>query len=108
MNIFNEANIKIWDITLDEKSRRYGIVDIDGKIQKTYGECKEGMDMSYKSIWGFSTLALTEAITGSHLYVVNRPGNNLSQEGAEEWIDKSIKLVRRPLMMFICMETARL
>ena len=33
MDIFNEANTNIWDITLDEKSRRYGIIDIEGKAK---------------------------------------------------------------------------
>ena len=52
MDIFNTANRKVWEMTLDKKQCQNGIIDIDGKIQKTYGECKEGMDMSYKGIWG--------------------------------------------------------
>ena len=95
MDIHNEANTKIWHETLNDKERLNGIIDVDGKIQATYGECKEGMDMSYKGKWGFSTLALTEATTGSHLYVVNRPGNKTSQDGAVEWIDKSIEVLKK-------------
>ena len=95
MEINNEANTKVWKKTLSKKKRCNGIIDIDGKIQGTYGECKEGMDMSYKGIWGFSTLAITEATTGSHLYVVNRPGNKLSQHEADEWIDRSTKVVKK-------------
>ncbi len=94
MDVFNEANTIVWQNTLDEQSRKACILDVDGKIQSTYGECKEGMDMSYKGEWGFSTLAITEATTGAHLHVVNRPGNALSQEGADEWIDKSIDTVK--------------
>jgi hypothetical protein len=94
MDIQNEATTKVWKETLNNKERQAGIIDVDGKIQKTYGECKEGMDMSYKGIWGFSTLALTEATTGAHLYVVNRPGNKTSQDGAVPWIDKSIEVVK--------------
>lgn len=94
MDIHNKATTKVWKETLSHKERQAGIIDVDGKIQKTYGECKEGMDMSYKGIWGFSTLALTEATTGAHLYVVNRPGNKTSQDGAVKWIDKSIDVVK--------------
>ena len=95
MDVFNEANTIVWENTLDEQSRRACILDVDGKIQSTYGECKEGMDMSYTGEWGFSTLAITEATTGAHLHVVNRSGNALSQEGADEWIDKSIETVKK-------------
>ncbi|MGC9385081.1 MAG: IS1380 family transposase [Kosmotogaceae bacterium] len=95
MDISNEAAQHVWETTLDEDSRQAGIIDVDGKIQETYGECKEGMDMSYKGVWGFSTLAATEATTGTHLCVVNRPGNKLSQEGAGKWIDKAIAVVQK-------------
>jgi hypothetical protein len=95
MEGINDATVRMWDHTRDRRSAGYGIVDVDGKIQETFGECKEGMDISYKGVWGFSTLVTTEATSGAHLYVVNRPGNKLSQEGAGEWIDKSIDVVRR-------------
>src|SRR4030042_1845707 len=95
MDIFNNANVTVWKNILDKKSREACVLDVDGKIQSSYGECKEGMDMSYKGEWGFSTLAITEATTGAHLYVVNRSGNKLSQEGADEWMDKSIATVKK-------------
>ena len=94
MDVFNEANTIIWEKALNNENRKYCILDVDGKIQSTYGECKEGMDISYKGDWGFSTLAITEATTGAHLYVVNRPGNALSQEGSDKWIDRSIETVK--------------
>ncbi|MBF8278009.1 MAG: hypothetical protein HW390_3082, partial [Candidatus Brocadiaceae bacterium] len=31
----------------------------DGTIAGTYGECKEGMDMSYKGIWGYTPLIVS-------------------------------------------------
>jgi hypothetical protein len=95
MEIANETTVEMWEKTQRKESPDFGIIDVDGKIQETYGECKEGMDMSYKGKWGFSTLVITEATSGAHLYVVNRPGNKLSHEGAGEWIDKSIDVVRR-------------
>jgi hypothetical protein len=95
MELMNDTTVEMWKQTRRKGTPEYGIIDIDGKIQQTYGECKEGMDMSYNGKWGFSALIATEATSGAHLYVVNRPGNKLSQEGAGEWIDKSVDVVRR-------------
>jgi len=30
------------------------VVDMDGTIVPTYGECKQGMDMSYKGEWAYT------------------------------------------------------
>jgi Transposase DDE domain group 1 len=70
-----------------------GIIDVDGTIAGTSGACKGGMDMSYKGIWGYAPLLLTLAPTKEVLYLVNRPGNKTSADGAPGWIDRSIKLV---------------
>jgi len=93
MDIFNMVNRNVWSTSLDQKSLQSGIIDVDGTIQGSYGEKKEGIDMSYKGIWGFSPLILTEATTGTHLYVVNRSGNSKSSDGAAEWIDRAIEEV---------------
>lgn len=70
-----------------------GIIDVDGTIAGTSGACKGGMDMSYKGIWGYAPLLLTLANTKEALYLVNRPGNKTSADGAPEWIDRAIALV---------------
>lgn len=68
-------------------------IDVDGTIAPTYGERKEGMDMSYKGIWGYGPLIVSLANTKEVLYLVNRPGNAPSHQDAAEWIDKAIDLV---------------
>jgi hypothetical protein len=95
MDCGNEINVKAWKQGLSKKARRIGIIDIDGKIQETYGACKEGIDFTYKKSWGFSTLVLTEATSGAHLFVANRPGNILSQENAAYWLDQAITVVKK-------------
>ena len=65
------------------------IIDVDG----TLGECKQGMDISYKGIWGYHPLIVSLANTNEVLYLVNRSGNVVSHDGAAEWIDKAIELV---------------
>ena len=68
-------------------------VDVDGTLAPTLGRKKAGMDMSYKKVWGYHPLVVSLANTGEVLYVVNRPGNAVSHQGAAAWIDKALALV---------------
>jgi len=69
-------------------------IDTDGTIAPTLGECKGGMALSYKGIWGYAPLMVSLANTNEVLYLVNRPGNAVSHEGCVPWIDRAIDLVR--------------
>ena len=68
-------------------------VDIDGTIAPTCGQHKAGMDLSYKGIWGYAPLIVSLANTKEVLYLVNRPGNAPSHQGAAGWIDRAVGLV---------------
>jgi hypothetical protein len=68
-------------------------VDVDGTDAPTGGQCKEGIDISYKGIWGYAPLIVSLANTREELYLVNRPGNAPSHQNAAEWVDKAIDLV---------------
>lgn len=68
-------------------------LDADGTIVGTSGSRKQGMDMSYKGIWGYAPLIVSLANTKEVLYLVNRPGNAPSHQDAAGWIDKAIDLV---------------
>ncbi len=86
---FNGTRAKIWALQ-DASFRKEAIIDVDGTIAPTTGECKEGMDIAYNGIWGYAPLVVTLANTNEVLYLVNRPGSRPSSDGAAEWLDLAI------------------
>jgi len=92
MEGFNNTRERVWN-KRGRKLLKDALIDIDGTIAGTLGECKQGMDISYKGIWGYHPLIISLANTKEVLYMVNRSGNVPSHQGAPEWIDKAIDLV---------------
>jgi len=72
----------------------HAFLDTDGTIAPTLGECKSGMAMSYKGIWGYAPLIVSLANTREVLYLVNRPGNAVSHQDCVPWMDRAIDLIR--------------
>lgn len=70
-------------------------IDLDGTMTTTAGECKKGMDISYKGEWGYHPLLVSLANTGEPLRIINRSGNRPSSEGAWAVLDDCIPLCRK-------------
>ena len=89
----NETRLKVWRQQPEEFFEE-AIIDGDGTIVETTGECKQGMDISYKGEWGYHPLLISLANTGEPLYLVNRSGNRPSHENAAVYFDLAIALCR--------------
>jgi hypothetical protein len=87
--IFNATRRKVWREQPDAFFEE-AVLDADGTMVETSGECKQGMDISYKGEWGYHPLVISLANTGEPLYVVNRPGNRPSHEHAAAYFQQAI------------------
>jgi len=94
MNAVNHVRLQVWR----EQPASFfdeAIIDADGTMLPTTGECKEGMDYSYKGVWGYHPLLVSLANTAEPLFVVNRSGNRPSHEGASWYLGRAARLCRK-------------
>lgn len=93
MTAINQARSNVWR-TQPKSERQLAVIDVDGTQVGTHGECKEGMDVDYKGRWGFMALLVSLANTQEPLFLVHRPGNRPSHDGAAPWLDKAARWAR--------------
>jgi hypothetical protein len=91
---FNEIRLEVWR---QQPCAFFAeaVLDADGTMVETCGECKQGMDINHQGQWGYHPLLVSLANTGEPLYVVNRSGNRPSHEDAWVYFDRAIALCRQ-------------
>ena len=93
MDAVNAVRVKVWKAQ-NKAFLNCAVIDADGSIVGTGGEKKAGAEMSYNGEYGCHPLLVSLAQTQEPLFVVNRPGNVASHDGAAEYLDRAVKLAR--------------
>jgi hypothetical protein len=88
-DIFDDVRIGVWK-QQPAAFFNQAILDVDGSLTGTTGNCKVGMDIGYDGTWGYHPLLVSLANTREVMRIVNRPGNRPSHEGAADALDRSI------------------
>jgi hypothetical protein len=91
MAVVNECRLRVWRQQPAEFFEE-AVIDADGTLAPTQGECKEGADFGYDGTYGYHPLLISLANTQEPLFLVNRSGNRPSHEGAAERFDQAIAL----------------
>jgi hypothetical protein len=90
----NETRVQVWRAQ-PAAFFEDAIIDADGTLAETTGQCKQGMEISYEGGWGYHPLVVSLANTQEPLYLVNRSGNRPSSEGAATRFDQAHALCRQ-------------
>jgi hypothetical protein len=92
--IFDDVRISLWRRQAPDFFDQ-AVIDVDGSLVGTTGQCKQGMDIAYNGVWGYHPLLVSLANTREMLRIVNRSGNRPSHEGAADALDRAIATCRR-------------
>jgi hypothetical protein len=89
LDAFDDVRVRAWAGQPPAFFDR-AVLDMDGSLVGTTGQCKRGMDIAYDGTWGYHPLVVSLANTGEVLSLVNRPGNRPSHEGAAAYVDRAL------------------
>jgi len=94
MDLINIVRLRVWK-QQSADFFEHAVIEADGTMVPTDAECKQGVDINHKGVWGYHPLLISLANTGEPLYLINRSGNRPSHEDAPLYLDKAIDLCRQ-------------
>lgn len=77
----NRARLRAWAAQPASFFSETAVIDADATIVPTGAEAKEGIDIAYNGIWGYSALMVSLANTAEPLYLALHGANRPSHEG---------------------------
>src|SRR6185312_2524154 len=89
----NRSRLRIWARQPESFFEGPAIIDADATVVPTGASTKEGMDISYAGVWGYSALLVSLANTKEPLSLGLLGANRPSHEGVVEHFDRAIALV---------------
>ena len=91
----NRARLKVWRRQPGSFFQQPAVIDADASIVPTDAQTKQGMDIAYNGIWGYSALVVSLANTQEPLYLGLLGANRPSHEGVVDYYDRAIALCRQ-------------